>query len=144
MRDFGTLSIAGFDYAVRNVASADSRQYTWLQATQQKAYDFAVNRSEANSSYIQGWNGSGTTQNFDVGVGNLLGGGTQAMSIGLAIAQAPSDATIRVGAGTYAESVVLNNPYQLRFSGATLNGLTLNAGAANLDDQWQQRHGIQQ
>ena len=131
LRDFGTLSIAGFDYAVRNVASADSRQYTWLQATQQKAYDFAVNRSEANSSYIQGWNGSGTTQNFDVGVGNLLGGGTQAMSIGLAIAQAPSDATIRVGAGTYAESVVLNNPYQLRFSGATLNGLTLNAGAAN-------------
>ena len=114
--DFGTLSIAGFDYAVRNAASADSGQYTWLQATKQKAYDYAVNLTGASSSYIQGWNGAAATQNFEVGVGNLSAGGNQAMSIATAINQSASGASIHVDAGTYAEQLALNK------AGLTLTG----------------------
>lgn len=39
--------------------------------------------------------------------------------------------TLNVAGGTYAENLQLSNRYNLRFSGATLQGLTLNAGAAN-------------
>jgi len=129
-RDFGTLSIAGFDFAVRNASTAGSNnQYTWLQASQQNAYDFAVNLGSAASSYVQDWNGAQATQNFYVGTGSLLGGGTQAMSIGNTLGQAGSGANIRVGAGTFAEDVVVNNPYNLYFSSTTLHSLRLNAGA---------------
>jgi filamentous hemagglutinin family protein len=125
LQDFGSLNIAGFDYAVRNVtASTDSSQYTWLQTTKQKAYDFAVNPSyvnasyNANAAYIQGWNGSSTTQNFEVGVGNLVGGGSRAMSIGTAVNQASSGANINVAAGTYAESVTINKALTMSGAGA--------------------------
>jgi len=129
-RDFGTLNIAGFDFAVRNASTADSNnQYTWLQASQQNAYDYAVNLGSAASSYIQGWNGAQVTQDFHVGIGNLLGGGTQAMSVGTALGNAGSGANIRVGAGTFAEDVVVNNPYNLYFSGSTLRSLALGSGA---------------
>ncbi len=128
-RNFGALSIAGYDYAVRNASTVDSKQYTWLQASQQNALDYAVNLGNAGSSYVQGWNGAQATQDFQVGIGNLLGGGTQALSVGTALGNAATGANIRVGAGTYAEDVVVNNPYNLYFGGSTLQGLTLNAGA---------------
>ncbi|MDP1654649.1 MAG: filamentous hemagglutinin N-terminal domain-containing protein, partial [Hylemonella sp.] len=102
LHDFGSLNIAGFSYAVRNAGSTASNQYTWLQRTKQKAYDYAVYLPTAGASYIQGWSGSATTQNFEVGVGNLTAGGQQAMSIGTAIDQASSGATVNVGAGTFA------------------------------------------
>lgn len=130
-QDFGTLSIAGFDYAVRNASNADSNQYTWLQASKQKAYDYAVNLSGAGSSYIQGWDGSTTTQNFEVGVGNLIGGGTQAMSIATALSRSTAGAGISIGAGTYDEGVTLASRRDLHFAGATLQSLRLNAGADN-------------
>lgn len=130
-RDFGTLSIAGFDFAVRNASTAGSNnQYTWLQASQQNAFDFAVNVGSSASSYIQGWNGAQTTQTFHVGTGNLLGGGTQAMSIGTALGNAANGASINVGAGTYAENVVVSNPFNLFFNGATVHSLSLTSGAA--------------
>jgi filamentous hemagglutinin family protein len=130
-RDFGALSIAGFDFAVRNASTAgDNNQYTWLQASQQNAYDYAVNLGSSASSYIQGWSGTQATQNFHVGIGNLLGGGTQAMSIGTALGNAGNGADIRVSAGTFAEDVVVNNPYNFYFSGSTLRSLALNAGAS--------------
>lgn len=130
-KDFGALSIAGFDYAVRNASNADSSQYTWLQASKQKAYDYAVNLSGVDSSYIQGWNGAGTTQNFEVGVGNLARGGTQAMSIATALSRSATGAGISIGAGTYDESVTLASRRDLRFAGATLQSLRLNGGADN-------------
>lgn len=130
-RDFGTLDIAGFDFAVRNGSTANSNnQYTWLQASQQNAFDFAVNLGSAASSYIQGWNRAQVTQDFHVGIGNLLGGGTQAMSIGNTLGQAGSGANIRVAGGTFAEDVVVNNPYNLYFSGSTLHSLALGSGAS--------------
>jgi filamentous hemagglutinin family protein len=130
-RNFGTLSITGFDFAVRNASTAGGNdQYTWLQASQQNAYDYAVNLGSAASSYIQGWNGGQATQNFYVGIGNLLGGGTQAMSVGTAMGNAGNGANIRVGAGSFAEDVVVNNPYNFYFSGSTLRSLALNAGAS--------------
>jgi filamentous hemagglutinin family protein len=129
-RDFGTLNIAGFDFAVRNASTAgDNNQYTWLQASQQNAYDYAVNLGSASSSYIQGWNGAQATQNFYVGIGNLPGGGTQAMSVSNTLGNAGSGANIYVGAGAYAENLVVSNPFNLFFNGVTLHSLALNAGA---------------
>lgn len=131
LHDFGTLNIAGFGYAVRNGVSVDSNQYTWLQATQQKAYDFAVNLPGVPSSTIQGWDGGSRTQNFEVGVGHLAGGGTQAMSIATAISQSGSGARISVANGNYNEAVSLSSRRDLSFADATLQGLTLQAGAAD-------------
>jgi len=131
LHDFGTLSIAGFGYAVRNAASADSGQYTWLQATRQKAYDYAVNLPGVSSSTIQGWDGGSRTQNFEVGIGNLLGGGTQAMSIATAISQSGTGARITLGAGSYNETVSLGSRRNLSFDNVTLQGLELQAGAAD-------------
>jgi len=129
--NFGTLSIAGFDFAVRNASSAgNNNQYTWLQASQQNAFDYAVNLGSSASSYVQGWNGAQATQDFHVGIGSLLGGGTQALSINTALGNAGNGANIRVGAGTYAENVVVNNPYNFYFSGSTLRSLALNTGAS--------------
>jgi filamentous hemagglutinin family protein len=130
-RDFGALSIAGFDFAVRNASTAGgNNQYTWLQASQQNAYDYAVNLGSSASSYVQGWNGARATQDFHVGTGNLLGGGTQSLSVNTALGNAGGGSNIRVDAGTYAEDVAVNNPYNLYFSGSTLRSLALNAGAA--------------
>ncbi|MDB5964761.1 MAG: filamentous hemagglutinin N-terminal protein, partial [Polaromonas sp.] len=130
-KDFGAVNIAGFGYAVRNAASAnDNVQYTWLQASTQKALDFAVNVAEAGSSYVQGWNGAAVTQDFQVGTGNLQGGGTRALSFNTALANAAGGAAIRIAAGQYQEDLVVSKAYDLYFSGATVRGLTLNAGAA--------------
>ncbi len=131
LHDFGALDIAGFDYAVRNAASTGSSQYTWLQAALQPAYDFAVNLPGAGASSIQGWDGAGATQDFQVGVGQLAGGGTQAMSIASAISQSGSGARITIGAGSYNETVSLGGRRDLRFADATLQGLVLQAGAAD-------------
>lgn len=130
-QNFGPLSIAGFDFAVRNSSSTNNAfQYTWLQTFEQQALDFAVNLgASASSSYVQAWNGAAAMQNFVVGTGNLLGGGTQALSVNTALGQAASGATIQVRAGSYAEDVVANNPYNFYFGGATLHSLTFNAPA---------------
>lgn len=129
-RNFGTLNIAGFDFAVRNASTAgDNNQYTWLQASQQNAYDYAVNLGSSASSYVQGWNGAQATQDFHIGFGNLLGGGTQALSINTALGNAGNGANIRVGAGAFAENVVVNNPFNLFFNSSTVHSLALNGGA---------------
>ncbi|QKO21613.1 filamentous hemagglutinin N-terminal domain-containing protein [Rhodoferax sp. BAB1] len=131
LHDFGTLDIAGFDYAVRNAASTGSSQYTWLQAALQPAYDFAVNLPGAGASFIQGWDGAGATQDYAVGVGQLAGGGTQAMSIASALSQSGSGAQITIGAGSYNETVSLAGRRNLRFADATLQGLVFQVGAAD-------------
>lgn len=130
-RDFGAVSIAGFGYAVRNAGTSDSAQYTWLQKTAQNAYDYAVNLPGAATSTAQVWDGSTATQTFAVGVGHLAAGGTQAMSIATALAQSGSGATIAIGPGSFNEALVLNGLRNLRFNGATVQSLALNAGAAN-------------
>lgn len=130
LHDFDALSIDGFGYAVRNSAL---NGYTWLQVGKQQAYDFAVNVPDAstNVSTVQTWSGAAAAPDFQVGAGNLSGGGTRAMSIGAAISQSASGAGIAVDTGSYNESINLNSQRDLRFSGATLQGLTLQAGAAN-------------
>lgn len=116
-RDFGALNIAGFDYAVRNSSSTNSNhQYTWLQASRQNAFDHAVNLGSSGLSYVQGWNGALTTQNFHVGTGSLLGGGSQAMSIGTAVNAVNPGGAVDVYAGSYAEQLTLNK------AGLTLQG----------------------
>ncbi len=128
--NFGALNLLGFNYAARNSGSVGNSQFTWLQYTLPNAIDFAVNVPTPASSTVQGWSGTGTTQNFEVGVGNLLGGGTQAMSIATAINTSGGGANIHVGAGTYAENVTVNGLRNLTFDGSTIHGLTLNSGAS--------------
>ncbi|MGC1172238.1 beta strand repeat-containing protein [Polaromonas sp.] len=128
-RDFGALNIAGFDYAVRNSSSTNSNhQYTWLQASRQNAFDLAVNIGAPASSYVQGWNGALTTQNFHVGTGSLLGGGTQAMSIGTAVNVVNPGGTINVGAGTFAENVNITKALTLEGAGAGQSVIAPTAG----------------
>lgn len=128
-RDFGALNIAGFDYAVRNSSSTNSNhQYTWLQASRQNAFDLAVNIGAPASSYVQGWNGALTTQNFHVGTGSLLGGGTQAMSIGTAVNVVNPGGTINVGAGTFVENVNITKALTLEGAGAGQSVIAPTAG----------------
>ncbi len=136
-RDFGTLNIDGFDFAVRNtttIPQTDFNQYTWLQRTQQDAFNYAVNIQNAPSaaSYVQGWNRSSTTQNFHVGTGNLLGGGIQAMSIGTAVNAVNPGGTVNVAAGNYAESVVVNKA-NLTITGSDGANLNVAEGQTGFD-----------
>jgi filamentous hemagglutinin family protein len=101
--DFGTLNIAGFDFAVRNPngrTQGDGDEFTWLQATQQEAIDFAMGAFEminTASSSIQGWTGSALDGIFTVGTST----GGDAMSIQAAVDAASDGNTINVLGGTY-------------------------------------------
>jgi filamentous hemagglutinin family protein len=129
---FGALTLLGFNYAVRNPdVPSTNYQFTWMQPTAQGAFDLAVNLLHPELSYAQGWSGTALTQDFSVGVGHLAAGGsTRNMSIMTAIDQSATGATVAVGSGTYAESVVLDGMRNLTFDGATIQGLTINPGAA--------------
>jgi filamentous hemagglutinin family protein len=133
-KDFGALSLQGFSYAVRNQATVGTviqSQYTWMQKTAQAAYDYAVDKvANPATSYVRGWNGTALTQDFYVGVGSLAAGGTRAMSINHAIGTASAGAAVRVDAGTYAESVLLDGLRNLLFNAATVEGLTVTPGAS--------------
>ncbi|MGK2741304.1 filamentous hemagglutinin N-terminal domain-containing protein [Tepidicaulis sp. LMO-SS28] len=105
--DFGTLNIEGFDFAVRNPVGrdqGDGDEFTWLQATQQVAIDFAMGSYEmvnTASSSIQGWTGSALDGIFTVGVST----GGDAMSIQAAVDAANSGNVINVLPGDYEEGV---------------------------------------
>jgi filamentous hemagglutinin family protein len=130
-RNFGALNIAGFDYAVRNSSSTNNNhQYTWLQATEQNAFDLAVNTQSSGDSYVQGWSGTGTTQAFVVGTGNRSGGGTQVMSIGAAVVAADAGASVDVRAGTYAENVIINKALTITGAGVDQSIVTPASGDA--------------
>ena len=118
--NFGTNQLEGFQYAVRN---SSNDQFTWLQYQLGNALGFAVSAAAPLSSYVQGWNGTARTQDFYVGSG---------MSIMQAVNQASSGAAVNVGAGTYAESVVVNGARNLTFTGVTLNSLTVNAAGSGI------------
>jgi filamentous hemagglutinin family protein len=151
MHDFGTLNLPGFGYAVRNTATVgsgpsavDYSQYTWMQATPQGAFDFAVNLLSSGASYIQGWSGS-ALQTFHVGVGHLAGGGAQNMSIMTAVDRAGSGgATVNVYPGSYTEiaagrSIGIPGIYDLGLllykDNLTLRGVdALGAPIANADN----------
>src|SRR5690606_27915330 len=96
------LWIEGFDYVVANDQHDAASDYYWFQRTQQDAVNFAVNVNHADASVVGGWDGSDFDGTFVVGVGELNGGGSYAMSIGAAVRAAEDDNIIRVLAGTYA------------------------------------------
>jgi len=118
--NFGTNHLEGFQYAVRN---SSNDQFTWLQYQLGNALGFAVSGAAPLSSYVQGWNGTARTQDFYVGSG---------MSIMQAVNQASSGAAVNVGAGTYAESVVVNGARNLTFTGVTLNSLAVNTAGTGI------------
>jgi len=103
-KNFGALSLQGFGYAVQNSDSASgNNQYTWLQYTLGGAFDFAVNVPQSAQSTIQGWNVAAVDHNFYVGVGHLVAGGTQAMSIMKAVDTASSGDAVNIAPGNYTE-----------------------------------------
>jgi filamentous hemagglutinin family protein len=109
--NFGTLSLPGFSYAVRNPATVgsgsslvDYSQFTWMQASAQGGFDLAVNLLKPDQSYVQGWNGTALTQNFQVGTGHLSAGGMRVMSIMAAVDAAQTGATIDIRPGDYVET----------------------------------------
>lgn len=107
--DFGTLNLAGFSHVVANPDHrADGDEFTFFQETLQEALDFAVNLVNPGSSAVAGWDGSDVTDQFFVGVGNLFGGGTQAMSIQTAITAADDGDTVNVLAGNFAAGNTVN------------------------------------
>ena len=124
INDPGTLSIAGFDYIVRNAAfRADGNQFTFFRTSLSDATGYALSLATPASSSIEGWNGSAGTNAFTVVSG---------LGIGAAVRDARANATINVGAGTYAENVVINKA-GISLLGAgrdvtTINGIS-NVGA---------------
>ncbi len=129
LHDFGGLQIEGFSYAVRNTTTTASGQYTWLQPTRQRAIDFAVNLPGSQASTVQGWNGSAATADFVVGVGQLDGGGTQALSLAAALARSPAGAVITVDPGQYDEDVAISGVRDVYFGETWLRSLTVGPAA---------------
>jgi Periplasmic copper-binding protein (NosD) len=126
--DFGTLNLGNLDYAVYNGDfRADGSEFTFYQAAEQGAIDFAASLG-ADASFIRGWTGTESTDVYTVGIAT---DGT-AMSINAAVGQASSDSAIDVLAGTYSEDVVDNKTIAFSFEDAVLNGLTLNSSGSSL------------
>jgi filamentous hemagglutinin family protein len=93
----GTLSIAGFDYIVRNTAfRADGSQFTFFRTSLSDAATYALSLAGATSSSIEGWAGSAGDNLFSVFNG---------MGITAALRDARAGATISVAPGNYIEGV---------------------------------------
>ncbi|MDB5734239.1 MAG: filamentous hemagglutinin N-terminal protein [Alphaproteobacteria bacterium] len=98
--NFGTLTIAGFDYvAGQDSNSADTFKY--FQRTQQGAIDYLDSIGAVNVGYVEGWTGSAVNNRF--AVANATGG--NAMAINPALTAAAAGATITVAPGVYAETL---------------------------------------
>jgi parallel beta-helix repeat protein len=132
-RTFGTLTLEGFNFVVRNSDTAsNNNQFTFLQYGLAGALDLAENLSAPGSGTVQGWNGSAATHDFYVGFGNLLGGGTRALSIGTALNASSSGDTLNIGSGRFAEDVVITSPRNLRFDGSTVHSLVINGSGSGI------------
>ena len=125
--NFGTNQLDGFLYSVRNTSSTNSNnQYTWLQYNLAGAFALATAVPVPLSSYIQGWTGTASTQNFQVGAG---------MSIMTAVNQASAGASVTVGAGTFAEQLTINKDLTLTGAGSAstfVQPTTLTADASGM------------
>ncbi len=100
--DFGTLNLTNFSHTVENSDfRSDAQQFVFYRTSEQDAIDYAA--SLTSTSFIRGWTGTTSTNNFVVGVAT---GGT-AMSIQSALDQAASGSTVSVRNGTYSENLTM-------------------------------------
>ncbi|MDG2535998.1 filamentous hemagglutinin N-terminal domain-containing protein [Sphingomonas sp. HITSZ_GF] len=97
INDVGTLSIAGFDYIVRNTAfRSDGSQFTFFRTSLTDAQSYALSLATPTSSSIEGWAGSAGDNQFSVFNG---------MGITAALRDARAGATISIAPGSYTEGV---------------------------------------
>src|SRR5690606_29333356 len=65
--EIGQLNLTGFDYVVRNTGHrANGDEFTFFRTDFEDATEFAFNIGAANTSSIEGWNGTGYTNEFTV------------------------------------------------------------------------------
>jgi filamentous hemagglutinin family protein len=125
-KDFGTLTIAGFDYVVKSPGNpADI--YTWFQKTQQGAIDLAAAQSLSGAT-VQSYSGAGSTGDNIYTVGVSTGG--QALSIQSAQNAASAGAIVNVASGTYAQDVIVSTATNFNFGAVNLASFTLQGAAA--------------
>ncbi|WP_213978981.1 filamentous hemagglutinin N-terminal domain-containing protein [Sphingomonas sp. dw_22] len=111
-QDFGTLNLAGFDYAVRNTGHRDDgNQFVYFRTSLADATAYALALGAPSTSSIEGYAGDHFSNVFSVADG---------LSINAATRDVRAGGTINVGAGTYAETVAITR-------GITLNGAGMDA-----------------
>jgi filamentous hemagglutinin family protein len=98
-QNFGTLNLAGFDYAVRNTGHrSDGAQFTYFRTTLDDATRFALGMTAPTTSSIEGYTGTGLSNAFTV---------VNGLTIAAAARDVRTGGTINVGAGTYASGAVI-------------------------------------
>ncbi|MDY6923141.1 MAG: right-handed parallel beta-helix repeat-containing protein [Pseudomonadota bacterium] len=130
--EIGDLYLTGFDFTVVNPDHrTDGDDFTFFRTSLDDAIDFAVNLNptESDASLVQGFDGSDDTGHYYVGVGDLIGGGVQALSIQTAFDGSATDGTVHIAAGDYAETLTLNGRRAVEFEAVGVAGLTIAAGA---------------
>ncbi|MES2498090.1 MAG: filamentous hemagglutinin N-terminal domain-containing protein [Pseudomonadota bacterium] len=106
----GTLTIDGFDYAVRNTGHrSDGSQFVFFRTTLVDATAYALGLAAPATSSIESYSTSGYGNVFTV---------VDGLSIAAANRDVRADGTINVGAGTYAAGTVVAT------NGVTLTGAT--------------------
>jgi|GEM_PF-2218710 len=106
------ITIEGFSHIVTNPdTDGGNTIYAWFRRTLDDAIDTALAAPSAASSFVQGWNGSDSDDQFYVG-----SDGVTSMSIQAAVNEADDNNTINVLGGTYAS-------FGTSFGGAS--GLTI-------------------
>lgn len=133
--EVGSLNLQGFTHTVRN-ADHRSTEGSWVffRTSEQDAVNFAVNFAPevVSKSVVQAWAGTANNNNYVVGVGQLLAGGTQAMSLQTALNISSNGDHIKVLSGSYGESIALTGNRALAFGDVTLTSINLTGAGTTI------------
>ena len=123
--DFGTLTLAGYNFIAQNLASPNDF-YTFFQKTEQGAIDIAALEGPT-TAYVQGYAGNSTNGNNTFYVGTSTN--HTALSIIAAVNAAATGADVNVLAGTYALLGELDITKSITLEGAGVGTTTINSSS---------------